>query len=509
MTDVAQPALSRFSAPPRSLRRRPVDIPATVDLLVDGGDSRLTLDPERGTNKYGCGPLPDPGLFAFGSSTASVISERGFAAADRLRRRLVKSAAAEPTHVTYGRELERLRGDLLRLCGLSDMAGVEVVFAASGTDLHLIAAQLASGGGDRPCAIAVEATETGSGVPAALAGRHFSTSTPLGQPVIDGVSVPGAEAVEVVSVAGRAADGTLRPAADVQGDVVRQALAAWDEGRHVLLTLADVSKTGMLSPGVDCALELHRRLYGAVDVLVDGCQFRLAPATLRAYLAHGFMVALTGSKFLTGPAFSGALLVPPRLARRLRDRALPAGLAAYSARAEWPSGWAGADRLPDLTNYGLLLRWQAALAELEAFAALSDADVTGFVAEFGRAVASRLAADPHLDAVPVPMLDRGALASGVSWDRLPTIFPFLLRRTGGGYVSRPETDRVYKRLAAARCQVGQPVACGARAGVGVSALRLCLSARLIVEAAAGGRAAAVIDRALSVLDQVGPLVDTL
>ncbi len=99
MTDIAQPAVSRFFVPPRTLRPRRVEIPATVDLLIDGGDARLALDPQRGTNKYGCGPRPDPGLVAFGSSTASVISERGFAAAERLRRRLVKSAAGEPTHL--------------------------------------------------------------------------------------------------------------------------------------------------------------------------------------------------------------------------------------------------------------------------------------------------------------------------------------------------------------------------------------------------------------------------
>ncbi|MBV8537637.1 MAG: hypothetical protein JO128_18720 [Alphaproteobacteria bacterium] len=472
---------------------------------MDGGDSRLVLDPHRHTNKYGCGPLPDPELLAFGSSTASVISDRGFAAAERLRRRLVKAAASEPAHVTYARELQRLRRDLLRLCGLSDMTGVEVVFAASGTDLHLIAAQLVSAGQEGLLAIAVEASETGSGVPAALAGRHFSTSTALGQTVVDGTSVAGGEPVEVVAVPGRAPDGALRPSADVDGEVCRHALEASAHGRHVLLTLADVSKTGMLSPSADCALDLHRRFYGGVDVLVDGCQFRLSAATLRAYLGRGFMVAVTGSKFLTGPAFSGALLVPVRLASRFRDGRLPAGLAAYSARAEWPAGWAAADALPELANYGLLLRWQAALVELEAFAGLSDEDVSGFIGAFGRAVTGRLAADPLLEAVPAPGLDRGTLAATASWDRLPTILPFLLRRADGSYLTRPATERVYKALAEERCQVGQPVACGTRDGVAVSALRLCLSARLIVEAVQGGRASPVIERGLSILEQASRL----
>lgn len=485
----------------------PVHLPPTAQMLVDGGDSRLALDPLRGTNKYGCRPFPDPALAAFGSSTASIISEPAFQAAEQVRRRLLLAAAVEPAHVTYARELQRLRGDLLRLCVLRRESGVEIVFAASGTDLHLIAAQLAAAAGVRLTAITVESTETGGGVPTALAGRHFSTSTALGQSVIDNVPVSGAGAVDVVAVAGRTADGTLRAASDVASEVAAGAAAAIDAGSRVLLILTDVSKTGMLSPGVGDVLELQRRFGGALDVLVDGCQFRLAPATVQGYLARGMMVAVTGSKFLTGPAFSGALFVPAALASRFKDQALPTGFGAYAARGEWPASWAVADNLPELANYGLLLRWQAALTELEAFAALADADIAQFVEEFGGIVQARLALDPHFEAVPTPLVSRGAV-SAPSWDRLPTIFPFLLRRDST-YVSRSQTELVYKQLASRRCQVGQPVACGRRQGAPVSALRLCLSARLIVEAVAGGRRDAVIARGLSVLDQAALLVDGL
>ncbi|HCE10402.1 MAG TPA: hypothetical protein DEQ40_17715, partial [Oxalobacteraceae bacterium] len=62
-----------------------------------------------------------------------------------------------------------------------------------------------------------------------------------------------------------------------------------------------------------------------------------------------------------------------------------------------------------------------------------------------------------------------------------------------------------------RCQLGQPVACGARDGVAVSAVRLCASARLIVEATAqnGRHAAAVIQRALATLDKAAMLARSL
>ncbi len=56
---------------------------------------------------------------------------------------------------------------------------------------------------------------------------------------------------------------------------------------------------------------------------------------------------------------------------------------------------------------------------------------------------------------------------------------------------------------AVRCQVGQPVACGMRDAVPVSALRLCASTRLIVDALAekGRGIGAVIADALAVLDK--------
>ncbi len=81
-------------------------------------------------------------------------------------------------------------------------------------------------------------------------------------------------------------------------------------------------------------------------------------------------------------------------------------------------------------------------------------------------------------------------------------------------LTRAETLDIYRLLpddvAGPRCQLGQPVACGSRDGVPVSALRLCLSARLIVEATADGdeSAARVIARALAALDKLVHLVAT-
>jgi predicted RNA methylase len=295
--------------------------------------------------------------------------------------------------------------------------------------------------------------------------------------------------------------------------------------------LVDVSKTGLIAPSTACVTRLQRQLPETLDVLVDACQFRIAPATLRAYLEQDFMVALTGSKFITGPTFSGALLIPSAVSLRLRARPFPRALEAYSTKGDWPQDWDTAGCLDNVANFGLLLRWEAALEELRAFRSVPEAEVTRFLQAFASAVQDRLTRDPVFEPLPVPELDRRPLIEASSWDQLPTIFPFLLfhAEADGGRkpLNREETALVYRLLqvdltnhhgsglsgisddsARLRCQLGQPVECGNRNGVPVSALRLCVSSRLIVEATSQGNrnSGIVIARAMAALDKTALLV---
>jgi hypothetical protein len=482
-------------------------LPSTAHLLTSGGDARIVCDPTHGVNQYGCPPIPEPEVLTYGSSTASTITSGGFTAAERLRLRLLRAAHTEAPSVGYARELARIRAELLDLCGLCELPRVDVIFAASGTDTHLIAAHLANDA-TRPglLAVMIEPAETGNGVPAALAGRHFSDCTALGGKVEPDAAFFGGGGMEIAAVAIRKADGSPRAAALIDAEVEAHVAGAAMAGRRVLLDLVDVSKTGMIAPSLACALELRRRFPEAVDVLVDACQFRLAPSTLRAYLQHGFWVALTGSKFVGGPAFSGALLLPDAAARQLRTHNLPPAFRAYCARADWPPDWTVRHALADVANYGLLLRWEAALAELRGFRSLPEAAVATFLETFAAKVHQRLSTDASFQPLPVPELDRQPLMNRRSWDHTTTIFPFILRhgRDSGRHgepLSREQTARVYKLLgrnnielpefsrstemrdiASRRCQLGQPVPCGEFRGVPVSALRLCASMRLIVDA---------------------------
>lgn len=497
---------------------------STAELLVTGGDPRIQLDDRSGCNRYGCRPWPDAELIALGSSTASIISSEGFAAADYLHRRIALQAQLTPP-TTYERELERIRRELRQLCRIDDL-GVDIIFGASGTDLHLIAAQLAAGlDGRQVQAIMAEASETGSGVPHALGGRHFSTRAALGAEVEPGTPLTTQPFVEAAGVPLRDADGRPRPIADVDADVSRQVARAIGAGQHVLLVMTDLTKTGLVAPSAACVAALRQRWSAReMSVLVDACQFRLATSTLRAYLEQGFLVALTGSKFLAGPTFSGALLVPADLGQSLSKQALPEGLSAYSTRAEWPGHWRARDSLDAVANFGLLLRWEAAIQELRAFSTLSTDEIAPLLQRFADAILPTLRENTAFEYLAAPALDRRPLAALESWDCLPTLFSFRLYRQRSGErrpLSFEETRQIYVQLAQPqplpsapasayrRIHLGQPVKCGSVNGMPLGALRLCLSSRLIVAAAKNGEAGlqALIDDALAALEKVAWLTD--
>lgn len=486
--------------------RGSTEVPSIAELLVQGGDGRIQLDPLRGVNQYGCPIAPDPALLAFGSSTASVISAGAWAALVEPHDRLRQALAAAPPGEVHQREMLAIRHTLCRWCGLAE-AAVDVVFAASGTDIHLIVGQLCRAAGPVR-AIMVEPSETGSGVPAAVSGHHFGQRTALGTSVKPGSDVAADTAVDVSAVAVRQADGGLRPAEEIDADFAHQVAAAIAAGQSALLIQIAPSKTGIVAPSHAMVAHLQQQYGDKLAVLVDACQMRSSPATLQGHLQRGCMVAITGSKFLTGPTFSGALLIPAPVGQRLRQHALPSALRTYSCPGDWPDDWPGVKQLPDLGNFGLVLRWQAALYELAQFAMLAPADIERTVHALAQAIQQRLADDAHFLPLALPPTGSGA------WDQSPTLFPFVVCDRRGTPLSCAQTAWIYRELwqphplptpaGHLRCQVGQPVHAGYRRQQPCAALRLAIDARLVVTASAQG-ADRVISDAMAVLDKTAAL----
>jgi hypothetical protein len=120
-------------------RAGPLSVAAGLAL---GGDGRIAIDPVSGRNSYGCVARPDHDLVRFGSSTASTVGKAGYRAAAALCERLGLRGDGGVRIDDAAMAAARIRQDLIDLCGVRHARGVQAILAASGTDAHLIFAQL-------------------------------------------------------------------------------------------------------------------------------------------------------------------------------------------------------------------------------------------------------------------------------------------------------------------------------------------------------------------------------
>ncbi|MDE2318165.1 MAG: hypothetical protein KGK02_00530 [Rhodospirillales bacterium] len=469
----------------------------TADALMEtGGDIRLARDPKTALNGYGCSHRPRPWAITFASSTASSSSARGYIAADKARLAVTTALLRGiPAGKAVGVCISAVRRGIAKGFGLR--AGEEIILAASGTDTELLALALTHlAGTDKPILnILIAPEETGRGVPMAARGLHFAVDTALGHDVTCEAPIEGFRPdTALANIALRDASGGVRAACVVEAEIEAALAAALAEGRRVILHGLDLSKTGLLAPSPAFLARL-RELYGdAFDIVLDACQVRLSPASVQSYLALGATVLVTGSKFFTGPPFAGAALLPEAVAARLRTGMLPRGLAAYFNRAEFPVDAPAARGLPEGGNYGLALRWHAALAEMRALLRVKPGRRVEILCGFAKAVERGIAATPGLALLPAPAVFRNE--ADEPWERLPSIFtfslcaPYALDRC----LTPVEARQVYVWLntdlspwlpeqpgiAARICHIGQPVPLAQPLGEGqMGALRVSAGARLI------------------------------
>jgi len=453
----------------------------TAALMETGGDIRLALDAQTGLNGYGASHRPRPWAITFASSTASSSSARGYAAGEKARRRAAVALLQGERRPAVARELRAVRQGIARYFALPP--GTEVVLAASGTDTELLALALAhmAAPDQKVKNIVIAPEETGRGVPMAARGLHFAVDTALGANVTFEAPIAGFRGdTELAPVALRNADGGLRAIQDVEAEIWRLVETGVAACQKILLHALDVSKTGLLAPRPEF-LRAVRAAFAGADIVVDACQARLSAVSVQHYLALEAVVLVTGSKFFTGPPFAGALLLPKRVAARLRRRTLPEGLDAYFGQDDFWSASPAIAGLPETGNFGLALRWHAALAEMRAFARVPDCLRTEILDGFTAVVRRKIAENPALVLLDVPALERGV----EDWERRRSIISFLLRGADGRWLSPVEARSVYLWLnadlspwisapAAARiCHIGQPVTIGA-----AGALRVAAGARL-------------------------------
>lgn len=475
-------------------------------LLVSGGDDRMTVSARSGLNKYGCAPRIRDAV-PFGSCTASSPILLGLEGAraylDRLR-----LAARTGGEAAVDREAETLLEETRRrLLTELELEGtdVEVAFSPSGTDAEYLALALARGGTTEAITnIVAGPSEVGGGTTYAAAGRHFNRLAPAGQERTVGEPIDDelGTSVRVRTIHLRTEEGQMRDNETLDAVATRQVEETLRDGSRVLLHVVAHSKTGAHAPSLECVEALRDRFGDRMAVMIDAAQGRLSRHGLRDALTRGYLVMFTGSKFYGGPAFSGALFVPRELWPVTTGlERLSAGFCDYYTAPELPPEWVELRAsVPEPPNLGLVLRWGAALAQIESYYDCDPARRLAILRLWESEVPRLLGASPVVKLFAVePLQDPDV-------DRLleskTTVFPFFLKRRGAtNPLSKVELWRVFhwlnrdisgllpglnegqKAVLAREIHVGQPVLLTGEADRERSVLRLALGAPLVTRVA--------------------------
>lgn len=459
------------------------------ELLACGGDLRIDVDPLTGRNAYGCATVPADGPAGFASCTASTISPRGFDAADQARTALMSSAMLHGLIECFDARVEALRDELKSLLGIA-RSGAEAIFTASGSDAQLTVLAISRALlGEDVTTLVVAADQTGTATSYTACGQHFSGRTANDAAVVRGEAVCGIGPMRSIAVRLRDADGHLRAASAVDAEILERVETIVAEGGRVMLEAMDSSKLGYAAPSERCLAEIAARWPGRVQIVIDACQMRLGPARIAADLARGALVLITGSKFYGGPAFSGAVLVPPQIGARLAAAPLAAGLGDYMTRTDWPARWSGLRKqFRTAPNFGQWLRWEAAIAEIRAYQAVPETFRYSVMRALGDGLARVIAASPSLRLLPTQtQIDKDDEFA------VPSIFGFTLQQDGRA-LNLKQCRAIHATLCAddapsiipdtitSPCLIGQPVGWGGAADDQVAALRICIGARHIIDA---------------------------
>jgi hypothetical protein len=388
-------------------------------ILAAGGDSRLTVDRQSGLNRYGTVPRPRPEAVHFSSSTASSISDYGFTLCELLRHDLLTAAISEgvPLDALRRRLTDGVIDQILALLAVEPSAA-DLALAPSGSDTELLAVMLAMAASDEPLTnVLIAPEETGRAVALAGAGRYFDDLAGSGASVRKGLAAWPDRSVEVRQVAIRTGDGRPREISEIEAELFSSVTAGLELGHRILLHVLACSKTGLSAPSTNGVVELVAMAPDRIDVVVDACQMRTPLDQIADWIKRGWMVQLSGSKFFTGPPFSGALTIPPRYRERADGvRALLAAAPGVGRAEDWNAWWR--PRLMPATlsggpSFGFLFRWLPAIAEAHLLGALPPELCSEVFDRFRSNLVSRLARSRFLTSIAPPDVpENGLCAAG-------------------------------------------------------------------------------------------------
>lgn len=463
-------------------------------MLMSGGDKRLKIDRKHLLNKYGCTPFPRPKAYSFASSTATSISNIAFTQTEEKRETLIQDCFTKGFEATISAYADQLKNRLQHALDLPQ--GTEVILGPSGTDIALLFAGLCQSIFSKKLVhILVASDETGSGVPAALLGQHFSDRSSQEVKVQKGAPIKGFEEVEMIAIPLRKEDGQLKTNLELDREVEEAFDRVLAEEKQPILHVMNQSKLGYTAPSANCLLRMEETYKEDFFALIDNSQMRMGRYELNSYLQRNYAMTITGSKFFTGPPFCGALLLP-KTRESLASQStqpLPQGMIDYVYKNDFPEDWQSTAFLHSGNNLGTLMRWHAAIVEQERYFTTPVLLRNLGTEMFCTHVKNSLAHASFLEALTDDEQDK---AGGKPTSPNRSIFAFFILKDGK-VLELEQARRVYHRLnqklslltsqtekstlSDQVCHIGQPVKAVYEDGTISGVLRISLGARVISE----------------------------
>jgi len=370
-------------------------------MLTCGGDDR-SLILESSTNKYHIRPQPvDPAHVFRGSCTGNPPTQRGYDAAKKLYEDL-SSIDDGGLDSAIGDVFADQRNRISNVLQLEK--GTEVIIVPSGSDAEYLPFAIARAlKGRVPIVNGVtQLREIGAGSAPAAVGEYFSTHAPLkGKLPDDAKYLSGFDGLDGITIPAREKNGDAIDASQKMDEFVSTSLA---NGSYPIVHGVFGGKTGIRDEKMPSSMDSGETSLG----VVDACQGRFSLEELHEWLEQDSIVLYTSSKFYQAPPFCGAVIIPPKIADKLRNLPAPEpkemfsidSLGGFLTDKELPDcldNWKPLLAKENSANVGLALRWEAGLAGMEALASIPDEHRTETYKEWADSVANMVSGEVELD----------------------------------------------------------------------------------------------------------------
>lgn len=339
------------------------------DLIFEGGDERIILEEKTNKNKYHINPLEFNDTFQRGSCTCGMLNNNSINILNNF----------DKNSVYQLRQTDRI----LKIFNIKDEA--DIFFAPSGTDLiywPLFFTSILNE--DRKILNIVSCEEElGSGVLYASKGKYFSKINQFGDQVKIGELICEKITPDVIYLKARCNEGNIIKQKENIKKIINNNLEY-----SIILTLVYGSKSGIND---DITIIDDLKQFSNVTIVIDICQMRTYPSIIKLLISKGVIVMITGSKFFEAPPFCGAIITP----KIFVDKILQINKSVFSSYNSYLSNFSIYDipyrlytfnaiknLLTNKINYGLILRWEIAINEMESFFKWSDEESSKIIEEW-------------------------------------------------------------------------------------------------------------------------------